>query len=329
MAACLREDRRREFARVRLQVDHADLVVGHLLDGGSLSSPTSLDRASGDERDAVRRIDGGSTGGPTMEVQRGSVGTTLGLSGLGEIEDDDAVPPRQASRQRSRPSSSQVTFSSLPTIMEGVSRRAPFPAAQGQRLRPGPHQRLRWHSRPPDPRPPRGGETGWNLARWPCSGKGVMAGLWRPPARNRRRAAGVVTVRARLLDWAATSASPPGAPASRRMRDSCPVNSGIAATLALENPCRARRRKRKRRQAPPMAGGGSANPNALRSLAAQPSEELAAVVGGPTPLSLQRRRRTAVLLKADNLQNQEEPPEVPGDDKLLKASARTRSPCSR
>ena len=70
-------------------------------------------------------------------------------------------------------------------------------------------------------------------------------------------------------------------------------------------------------KAPPKAGGAG-KANALQK-ALQPSEELAAVVGGPTPLS----RSEAVskvwdYIKARNLQNPENRREILADDKLRK-----------
>ena len=73
-------------------------------------------------------------------------------------------------------------------------------------------------------------------------------------------------------------------------------------------------------KAPPKAkaGGGGGNANALQK-ALQPSEELAAVVGGPAPLP----RGEAVskvwdYIKANNLQNPEDRREILADDKLRK-----------
>ena len=68
------------------------------------------------------------------------------------------------------------------------------------------------------------------------------------------------------------------------------------------------------KKAPKAGGGGKAN--ALQK-ALQPSEELAAVVGDPTPLS----RSEAVskmwdYIKKNNLQNPENKREILADDKL-------------
>ena len=74
--------------------------------------------------------------------------------------------------------------------------------------------------------------------------------------------------------------------------------------------------KEKPKKAAPKASGGKAN--ALQR-PLQPSEELAAVVGGPAPLS----RSEAVskvwdYIKAHNLQNPENRREILADDKLRK-----------
>ena len=74
--------------------------------------------------------------------------------------------------------------------------------------------------------------------------------------------------------------------------------------------------KEKSKKAAPKASGGKAN--ALQK-ALQPSEELAAVVGGPAPLP----RSEAVskvwdYIKAHNLQNPENRREILADDKLRK-----------
>ena len=73
--------------------------------------------------------------------------------------------------------------------------------------------------------------------------------------------------------------------------------------------------KEKATKAAPNTGGGA---NALQK-PLQPSEELAAVVGGPTPLS----RSEAVskvwdYIKAHKLQNPENRREILADDKLRK-----------
>ena len=75
--------------------------------------------------------------------------------------------------------------------------------------------------------------------------------------------------------------------------------------------------KRTRRRAQTKADGGG-RANALQK-ALQPSEELAAVVGGPAPLS----RSEAVskvwdYIKAHNLQNPENRREILADDELRK-----------
>ena len=74
--------------------------------------------------------------------------------------------------------------------------------------------------------------------------------------------------------------------------------------------------KEKATKAPPKTGGGRTN--ALQK-PLQPSEELAAVVGGPTPLS----RSEAVskvwdYIKAHNLQNPENRREILADGELRK-----------
>ena len=74
--------------------------------------------------------------------------------------------------------------------------------------------------------------------------------------------------------------------------------------------------KEKPKKSATKANGGRAN--ALQK-ALRPSEELAAVVGGPTPLS----RSGAVskvwdYIKAHNLQNPEDRREILADDKLRK-----------
>ena len=71
-------------------------------------------------------------------------------------------------------------------------------------------------------------------------------------------------------------------------------------------------------KAQPKAGGGGGKANALQK-PLQPSEELAAVVGGPAPLP----RGEAVskvwdYIKANNLQNPEDRREILADDKLRK-----------
>ena len=71
-------------------------------------------------------------------------------------------------------------------------------------------------------------------------------------------------------------------------------------------------------KAQPKAGGGGGKANALQK-PLQPSEELAAVVGGPAPLP----RGEAVskvwdYIKANDLQNPEDRREILADDKLRK-----------
>jgi upstream activation factor subunit UAF30 len=84
--------------------------------------------------------------------------------------------------------------------------------------------------------------------------------------------------------------------------------------------------KEKPKKAAPKASGGKAN--ALQK-PLQPSEDLAAVVGGPTPLP----RSEAVskvwdYIKVHDLQNPENRREILADDKLRKIFASTRWPCS-
>jgi upstream activation factor subunit UAF30 len=81
--------------------------------------------------------------------------------------------------------------------------------------------------------------------------------------------------------------------------------------------------KEKQKKAAPESSGGKAN--ALQK-ALQPSEELAAVVGGPTPLS----RSEAVskvwdYIRARNLQNPENRREVLADDALRKVFGKDKA----
>ena len=74
--------------------------------------------------------------------------------------------------------------------------------------------------------------------------------------------------------------------------------------------------KEKQKKAAPKGDGGKAN---VLQKPLQPSEELAAVVGGPAPLP----RSEAVskvwdYIKAHNLQNPEDRREILADDKLRK-----------
>ena len=83
--------------------------------------------------------------------------------------------------------------------------------------------------------------------------------------------------------------------------------------------------EKKATKAPPKAGGGG-KPNALQK-ALQPSEELAAVVGGPAPLP----RGEAVskvwdYIKAHDLQNPENRREILADDTLRKVFGKDRLP---
>jgi chromatin remodeling complex protein RSC6 len=71
-------------------------------------------------------------------------------------------------------------------------------------------------------------------------------------------------------------------------------------------------------KAPPKAGGGGGKANALQK-ALQPSEELAAVVGGPAPLPRgEVVSKVWDYIKANNLQNPENRREILADDKLRK-----------
>ena len=71
-------------------------------------------------------------------------------------------------------------------------------------------------------------------------------------------------------------------------------------------------------KAQPNAGGGAGKANALQQ-ALQPSEELAAVVGGPAPLPRgEVVSKVWDYIKANNLQNPENRREILADDKLRK-----------
>ena len=71
-------------------------------------------------------------------------------------------------------------------------------------------------------------------------------------------------------------------------------------------------------KAPPKTGGEGGKANALQK-PLQPSEELAAVVGGPTPVSRSEAvRKVWDYIKARNLQNPENRREILADDALRK-----------
>ena len=75
--------------------------------------------------------------------------------------------------------------------------------------------------------------------------------------------------------------------------------------------------EKKATKASPMAGGGG-KANALQK-ALQPSEELAAVVGGPAPLPRgEVVSKVWDYIKANNLQNPEDRREILADDTLRK-----------
>ena len=75
--------------------------------------------------------------------------------------------------------------------------------------------------------------------------------------------------------------------------------------------------EKKATKAPPKAGGGG-KANALQK-ALQPSEALAAVVGGPAPLPRgEVVSKVWDYIKANNLQNPENRREILADDKLRK-----------
>jgi chromatin remodeling complex protein RSC6 len=75
--------------------------------------------------------------------------------------------------------------------------------------------------------------------------------------------------------------------------------------------------EKKATKAQPKAGGGG-KANALQQ-ALQPSEELAAVVGGPAPLPRgEVVSKVWDYIKANNLQNPENRREILADDKLRK-----------
>ena len=71
-------------------------------------------------------------------------------------------------------------------------------------------------------------------------------------------------------------------------------------------------------KAQPKAGGGGGKANALQK-ALQPSEELAAVVGGPAPLPRgEVVSKVWDYIKAHNLQNPQDRREILADDTLRK-----------
>ena len=75
---------------------------------------------------------------------------------------------------------------------------------------------------------------------------------------------------------------------------------------------------KKATKAQPKAGGGAGKANALQQ-ALQPSEELAAVVGGPAPLPRgEVVSKVWDYIKANNLQNPENRREILADDTLRK-----------
>ena len=76
--------------------------------------------------------------------------------------------------------------------------------------------------------------------------------------------------------------------------------------------------EKKATKAQPKAGGGGGKANALQK-ALQPSEELAAVVGGPAPLPRgEVVSKVWDYIKVRNLQNPEDRREILADDTLRK-----------
>jgi chromatin remodeling complex protein RSC6 len=119
--------------------------------------------------------------------------------------------------------------------------------------------------------------------------------------------------------WAGVPAASAGAPACRRVphcrRDSSRSATSPGGSMPSKTP--EKKSEKKATKAQPKAGGGG-KANALQQ-ALQPSEELAAVVGGPAPLPRgEVVSKVWDYIKANNLQNPENRREILADDKLRK-----------
>jgi upstream activation factor subunit UAF30 len=140
-----------------------------------------------------------------------------------------------------------------------------------------------------------------------------MAGLSRRLARSQPTLPGSGSPSAlSARTWAGTSGNSP----VRQLRRACETGRATRIAARPGEPTPSKTPKEKATKAAPNTGGGKAN--ALQK-PLQPSEELAAVVDGPMPLSRsQAVSKVWDYIKAHNLKNPENRREILADDKLGK-----------